>query len=285
MSFFNATPDRVAFSIGGIDIMWYGILIACGFAVCIYLICRRAPLHGLSGDKALNYAIFIAVSGIIGARLYYVAFKLPYYMEDPSRVFQVREGGLAIHGGLIFGCVMAIVLCKLWKDRPLNIMDLFFVVVPLGQAIGRWGNYFNGEAHGGSTDLPWGILVDGQKVHPTFLYESLWCLFLFLLLRYVDNRRRFVGQTFLLYCILYSAERFIVEGLRTDSLMLGPLKQAQVLSAAVIAVAFVAYYCLWNKFRYSGEPPEYERYADASVDEEGDDEAGSDDGENAEETK
>jgi phosphatidylglycerol:prolipoprotein diacylglycerol transferase len=251
MNIFDATPDRVAFSIGHIDIMWYGILIACGFAVCIYIVTRRAPVHGFTGDKALNYSIFIAVAGILGARLYYVAFKLPYYLADPSRVFQMREGGLAIHGGLIGGIIITLALCKLWHDHPLNIMDLFIVVVPLGQAIGRWGNYFNGEAHGGPTDLPWGILVDGQRVHPTFLYESLWCLFLFFLLRYIDNRRRFTGQTFLVYCILYSAERFIVEQLRTDSLMLGPLKQAQVLSAAAIIAAAAAYYYLNKKSKAS----------------------------------
>jgi phosphatidylglycerol:prolipoprotein diacylglycerol transferase len=133
-------------------------------------------------------------------------------------------------------------------------MDLFFVSVPLGQAIGRWGNYFNGEAHGGATDLPWGIMVDGQKVHPTFLYESLWCLFMFFLLWYIDNRRKFTGQTFLLYAILYSAERFLVEGLRTDSLMLGPLKQAQVLSIVVVAGSLCAYYYLYKKNAASKTP-------------------------------
>jgi phosphatidylglycerol:prolipoprotein diacylglycerol transferase len=244
-----APPDRVAISIGGIDIMWYGILIAAAFALCIYMICRRAPRHGLTADKALNYAIFIAVFAIVGARVYYVIFKWQYYAEDPARIFQVREGGLAIHGGIIFGCVTAIILCKLWKDHPLNLMDLFFVSVPLGQAIGRWGNYFNSEAHGGPTDLPWGIMVDGQKVHPTFLYESLWCLFLFFLLWFIDNRRKFTGQVFFLYCILYSAERFIVEGLRTDSLMLGNLKQAQVLSVIAVIGGVLAYIYLYSRSR------------------------------------
>jgi phosphatidylglycerol:prolipoprotein diacylglycerol transferase len=271
MAFFDSTPNRIAFSIGPIDVMWYGILIACGFALCIYMICSRAPRHGLTGDKVLNYTIFVAVAGIIGARLYYVLFKLPYYAEDPSRILQVREGGLAIHGGLIAGCIVAIVLCRKWKDNPLNLMDLFFVSIPLGQAIGRWGNYFNGEAHGGPTDLPWAITVDGAKVHPTFLYESLWCLVLFLLLWYVDNRRRFTGQTFLLYCILYSAERFFVEGLRTDSLMLGPIRQAQALSVVVVIGAATAYYFLYKKHAASGDPAEYERYA--SVPDEGGDSA------------
>ncbi|MDR1292946.1 MAG: prolipoprotein diacylglyceryl transferase [Clostridiales Family XIII bacterium] len=260
MNLFDSTPDRVAFSIGGIDVMWYGVLIACGFALCIYMVCKRAPRHGITGDKALNYAIFVAVAGIIGARLYYILFKLPYYLEDPVRMFQIREGGLAIHGGLIAGCLVAIVLCRRWRDNPLNIMDLFFVSIPLGQAIGRWGNYFNGEAHGGPTDLPWGIMVDGEKVHPTFLYESLWCLLMVFILWYVDNRRTFRGQTFLLYCILYSAERFLVEGLRTDSLMLASLKQAQLLSVIVIVGSVCAYYYLWKKHAASGEPPEYDRY-------------------------
>ncbi|MDR3225805.1 MAG: prolipoprotein diacylglyceryl transferase [Clostridiales Family XIII bacterium] len=260
MRFFNTAPDRVAFSIGSLDIMWYGILIAIGFALCIYIVCKRAPRHGLSGDKALNYALFIAVAGIVGARLYYVLFKLPYYLEDPIRIFQVREGGLAIHGGLILGCVTAIVLSRKWKDNPLSLMDLFFVSVPLGQAIGRWGNYFNAEAHGGPTDLPWGILIDGQKVHPTFLYESLWCLFLFVLLWFIDNRRRFTGQTFFLYCILYSAERFVVEGFRTDSLMLGSFKQAQVLSIIVIVCSVIAYFYLRRRHEISGDLPECEKF-------------------------
>jgi phosphatidylglycerol:prolipoprotein diacylglycerol transferase len=235
---------KVAFSIGDIDIMWYGIIIAAAFSICIFMISKRASGHGITSDKALNYSIFISVAAIIGARVYYVIFEWQHYAKDPARIFQVREGGLAIHGGIIFGCLIAIILCKLWKDKPLNIMDLFFVSVPLGQAIGRWGNYFNGEAHGGPTDLPWGIMVDGQNVHPTFFYESLWCLFLFFLLWYIDNRRKFTGQVFLLYCMLYSAERYFVEGLRTDSLMLGDLKQAQVLSAAAGIAALVAYVCL-----------------------------------------
>jgi prolipoprotein diacylglyceryl transferase len=144
---------------------------------------------------------------------------------------------------------MGFVLSRVWKESLLNIMDLFFVAVPLGQAIGRWGNFFNSEAHGGHTDLPWAILVDGDTVHPAFLYESIWCLFLFFLLMKIDNHRRFAGQTFFLYMILYSVERFFVEGLRTDNLMVhfpfGDFRQAQVLSLGAIvagAVLYVVYY-------------------------------------------
>jgi phosphatidylglycerol:prolipoprotein diacylglycerol transferase len=137
-------------------------------------------------------------------------------------MLNIRNGGLAIHGGLIFGLITVIIMCRLKKVSVLDTLDLFIPTVALAQSIGRWGNYFNGEAHGGPTDLPWGILVDGVKVHPTFLYESLWCLFLFFFLSWWDrHRRKAYGQTFALYLILYSAERFCVEALRTDSLMIG----------------------------------------------------------------
>jgi phosphatidylglycerol:prolipoprotein diacylglycerol transferase len=119
--------------------------------------------------------------------------------------------------------------------------------IALAQSIGRWGNYFNSEAHGGPTDLPWAIVIDGQSVHPTFLYESIWCLLLFFFLFYMDEHRRFIGQISLLYGILYSVERIFVEGLRTDSLMIGPFRQAQVLSAAVIVCCLAAYIWLRSK--------------------------------------
>jgi phosphatidylglycerol:prolipoprotein diacylglycerol transferase len=119
--------------------------------------------------------------------------------------------------------------------------------IALAQSIGRWGNYFNSEAHGGPTSLPWGIIVNGEMVHPTFLYESMWCFVLFIILLLVDNKRKFEGQIFLLYGILYSIERFFVEWLRTDSLMLGSLKQAQMLSLSIIVVFSVLYILINRK--------------------------------------
>ncbi|MDR2156608.1 MAG: prolipoprotein diacylglyceryl transferase [Clostridiales Family XIII bacterium] len=243
-------PDRIAFSLFGFDIMWYGILVATGIALCVAIPYRRAPKHGLSSDKFLNYAIVIVLAGIVGTRLYYVLFNLSYFAEDWARVFRLREGGLAIHGGLISGVLAALILCRIWKDAPLNFLDLGFASVPLGQAVGRWGNYFNSEAHGGPTDLPWAITVEGVKVHPTFLYESIWCFFLFLFLIWVDNRRQFEGQTALLYAILYSFERFFVEGLRTDSLMaFGVIRQAQALSAIVFFGGILAYFLLYKRYK------------------------------------
>ncbi len=223
-------PEPVAFTIFGIDIMWYAVLITSGMIIATVICCVRAPKHDLTSDQIINFVIICIPAAIIGARLYYVVFNWEFYASDIKKILNIRGGGLAIHGGLIFAFVAVCILCAVWKLRPLNVLDLAAPCIAIAQAIGRWGNYFNSEAHGGPTDLPWAITVNGQSVHPTFLYESIWCLLLFFFLIYVDNRRKFEGQTLLLYGILYSAERFFVEALRTDSLMIGPFKQAQVLS-------------------------------------------------------
>lgn len=237
-------PDPVAFTVFNIDIMWYAVLITIGMVLASVICCKRAPRHDISSDTVLNFIIICIPAAIIGARLYYVVFNWSYYSGDLFKIINIRAGGLAIHGGLIFGFITAVILCIIWKVRPLNILDLAVPSIALAQSIGRWGNFFNSEAHGGPTDLPWAIIVDGQHVHPTFLYESIWCMLLFLLLIFIDNRRKFEGQTFLLYCGLYSLERFFVEALRTDSLMIGPFKQAQVLSIVVIAICSILYVVL-----------------------------------------
>ncbi|MCQ4637205.1 prolipoprotein diacylglyceryl transferase [Anaerovorax odorimutans] len=242
-------PNPVAFTLFGIDVMWYGILIATGIVLATIITYRRAPRHGLESEKILDFVLICIPAGIIGARLYYVAFNWEQYSGDFLKIINTRLGGLAIHGGLIFGLGAAAILCIIWKIRPLNVMDLAIPSVALAQAIGRWGNYFNSEAHGGPTDLPWAVTVNGQTYHPTFLYESIWCLLLFFVLIYIDNRRQFEGQIFLLYGILYSVERFFVEGLRTDSLMIGPFKQAQVLSLSVIIVFIAIYVFLYNRWK------------------------------------
>lgn len=243
------TPEPVAFTIFNIDIMWYAILITSGIIIATAICCKRAAKHDLSSDQILNFIIICIPLAVIGARLYYVIFNWSMYSGDILKIINIRAGGLAIHGGLILGFLTAAVLCIIWKIRPLNLLDLAVPCVAIAQSIGRWGNYFNSEAHGGPTDLPWAITVNGQSVHPTFLYESIWCFILFLLLIYIDNRRKFEGQTFLTYCILYSAERFFVEGLRTDSLMIGPLKQAQVISITIIIICIIAYVILYRRYK------------------------------------
>jgi len=240
------SPGRVAFSVFGFDVMWYGIMIATGIVCAFLVIYYRAPkYHGISKDRTFNLVIFILITALVGTRIYYVAFEWQYYSAHPAEIFDVRAGGLAIHGGLIAGCLMAALLARIYKEKFLNIVDLFFVGIPLGQAIGRWGNFFNSEAHGTHTDLPWAVIVNGDTVQPTFLYESIWCVILFLILWRVDNKRKFNGQIFFLYCILYSIERFFVEGLRTDSLMVhfpwGEYRQAQVLSICAIIFGGIMY--------------------------------------------
>ncbi len=235
--------NPVAFSISEFDIRWYGILIAIGILLATYILYKRAENHKINPDKILDMVLWVIPIGVIGARLYYVVFNWAYYNGNIMKMLDIRSGGLAIHGGLIFGGLTLWILCRLNKYSVLNLLDLAVSPLALAQAIGRWGNFFNGEAHGGVTTLPWAITVNGESVHPTFLYESLWCLFLFVFLSMVDKNRLFNGQVFLLYGILYSLERFFVEYLRTDSLMLfGTLKQAMVLSGVVFVVFLVVYY-------------------------------------------
>lgn len=241
------SPGPVAFTIFGIDIMWYGILIGTGFVLAIIICCKRAPVHGIESDHILDFALWLIPFGIIGARAYYVIFSWDTYKCDPLSIFDIRGGGLAIHGGIIAGIIVAIFVCRHYRINFLELADLVFPTVALAQAIGRWGNFFNSEAHGGPTDLPWAILVNGQYVHPTFLYESIWCFALFWFLLWVDKRRQFPGQIACLYGMLYSVERFGVEHLRTDSLMIGPFRQAQVLSAAAFIICLAIYIYLNKK--------------------------------------
>lgn len=246
-------PNPIAFTIFGIDVMWYGVLIAAGMVIATLITYKRASLHGLMPERILDLVLICIPAGIIGARLYYVVFNWEQYSGDFFKIINLRLGGLAIHGGLIFGLGTAAVLCILYKIRPLDLLDLVIPSVALAQAIGRWGNYFNSEAHGGPTDLPWAVTVQGQTYHPTFLYESIWCLLLFFILLYLDNHRRFEGQVFLAYGILYSVERIFIEQLRTDSLMIGPFKQAQVLSLAVIIIFTVSYGILYQHWKKKKE--------------------------------
>jgi phosphatidylglycerol:prolipoprotein diacylglycerol transferase len=244
---FTSAPDPIAFTVFGVDVRWYGILVATGIIVATLWAYMRFPRHGIDQDAVFDVALISIPCAIIGARLYYVIFQWDNYAGDFSKIFNIRAGGLAIHGGLIAGFLAAYLVARHKKIGFLNGLDACVPGIALAQAIGRWGNYFNSEAHGGPTDLPWAIVVNGQSVHPTFLYESVWCLLLFFFLFYIDNHRKFVGQTALLYGMLYSLERFFVEALRTDSLMIGPFRQAQVLSAVVIVCCLVAYIVLRKK--------------------------------------
>ena len=228
---FDYTPDPVAFSILGISIRWYAILICTGMILGTLIAMRRAPSRGLTADDILDVVLIALPVGIIGARAWYVIFEWENY-HSFFEVVNIRAGGLAIQGGLIFGITAACLVCRHKKIRILTVLDTVMPSVALGQAIGRWGNFFNQEAHGTATDLPWAITIDGIRVHPTFLYESLWCLALFVFLSLIDRKKKFPGQTMCLYFILYSLERFFVEQLRTDSLLTGPASLVMPLKMA-----------------------------------------------------
>lgn len=225
------TPNPVAFTLFGLDIRWYALLICAGMIIGSVIAYRRCPQRGIKPDDLLDTLLFSIPAGIVGARAWYVFFNRAYY-HTFFDIINTRAGGLAIHGGLIFGILTAYIVCRYKKIGFLNMIDTAIPCVALAQAIGRWGNFFNSEAHGGPTDLPWGIIVDGVKVHPTFLYESIWCLMLFFVLSFIDKRKSFNGQTVCLYAILYSFERFFVEELRTDSLLIGPKSLVTALQKA-----------------------------------------------------
>lgn len=239
--------DRVAFSIFGIDVMWYGVLMATGMILGTIIALKEAKRVGIKEDDVLDLAIFAIPAGLLGARLYYVIFNWGYYSKNLSQILNFRGGGMAIHGALIAGILTGYIFTKIRKINFLKMADTVIIGMPLAQAIGRWGNFINNEAHGGPTDLPWGIMVDGIKVHPTFLYESIWNVGVFVVLWLFRKKKQYEGQIIVWYVGLYSLGRFFVEGLRTDSLMLGSLRMAQVISLTGVIGAIIAHIYLSKK--------------------------------------
>jgi phosphatidylglycerol:prolipoprotein diacylglycerol transferase len=242
----------VAFSIFGLEIRWYGLLIASAVLIGTVLALKEAKRKGVKEETLIDMLLFAVPAAIIGARAYYVIFMWDYYSKNPSQILNIRGGGLAIHGVIIAGTLVAIIFAKVRKESFWKLADIVAPSLILGQAIGRWGNFANQEAHGGPTDLPWGIMIDGVKVHPTFLYESIWNLLVFgFLLWYRRKKATVEGEIYLLYLILYSVGRFFIEGLRTDSLMLGPFRVAQLISLAIIMSGGA--YLIWKKKRIKAE--------------------------------
>ncbi|HCX63671.1 MAG TPA: prolipoprotein diacylglyceryl transferase [Eubacteriaceae bacterium] len=244
-------PSPIAFQVFGLEVRWYGILIATAFLIGIFLAIKRGAKKNIVSDDILDIVLAAVPAGIVGARLYYVLFRWDYYAAHLDEIFMIWKGGLAIHGGLIAGILAGYFVCRHKNIRFLTILDVFAPAFPIGQSLGRWGNYFNQEAYGTETDLPWAITVmDPVKgliqVHPTFLYESIWNLAVFgLLLWYERYRKKYEGELIALYGIYYSTGRFFIEGLRTDSLMFFDLRVAQLISFAII----VASTLLWKKIR------------------------------------
>ena len=246
---------------GDISIKWYGLLIAVGFLLAVLYGLKRAEEFGIDPDRMIDVALLTVPVAFVGARLYYVFFSdsVAEYLADPISILKVWEGGLGIYGGIIVAFVFGPLMCKLRKVKIWAMFDLTALGFLIGQSIGRWGNFFNQEAFGGNTDLPWAMTGDiiqagyngsgydpTQPVHPTFLYESLWCILGFLLLHILSKRivRRFDGMIFCGYMVWYGAGRFAIESLRTDSLMAGTMRTSQLVAILAILLGIVLFFVL-----------------------------------------
>lgn len=246
--------DAILIDFGFIKIYWYSVMILLG---CItgYLVAKgEAKKFEIPRDYMFNLFFYLIIFSIIGARLYYVVFNWNYYSKHLIEIIQIWNGGLAIHGGIVFGLLFTIFYTKKYKFSTFRILDILVVGLLIGQAIGRWGNFFNGEAHGPATTLSQlqslfipefiieGMKINGVYYHPTFLYESLWCLIGFIVILFVRRMRYIkVGQVTSFYLIWYGIGRFLIESLRTDSLMFFGLKQAQIVSVIMIVVGVIIF--------------------------------------------
>ena len=271
--------DPVAFEVFGWPVHWYGIIIACGFLLAVMYGVRKTKPFGVDTDKAIDMLLYTVPLAIIGARAYYVIFYLELYRNEDGSLnwgdaIAIWDGGLAIYGAVIVTVLSVAVLCRFYKQRFRDCMDVAVYGLLIGQLIGRWGNFVNVEAYGGLTDLPWrmcspsiagdlwykGLLeseaayqsiLDGTLgVHPTFLYESLWNLLGFILLVLVARKgRKFSGQIFLSYVIWYGLGRAAIEGLRTDSLYFfgTGLRTSQMLGLVSAAAAIIIMAVMWKK--------------------------------------
>ena len=244
-----SSPGAIAFQLGPFVIRWYGILMATAIIVGLWLSYREAQKEGLPADDLVSAGQWAILAGLVGARAYEVIFNWDYYGQYPSKILAVWEGGLAIHGGLILGPLVGVWLAARWHLPVLRSLDVAAPSIAIGQAIGRWGNFFNEEAFGRPTDVPWKLFISPPHrppgyagfdyFHPTFLYESLWDLAIFaaLALWLRPQMRDRPGALFFSYIGLYSIGRFLIEGLRLDSFWVGAFRVPQLASLAGLLVA------------------------------------------------
>lgn len=262
--------NRVAFTLFGMPVYWYGILIAAGMLLALLFAFHYARSFGIDADRMVDVVLISTVFSVVGGRVFYVAMA-PFEYESFAQMLDVRQGGLAIYGAVIGAFLAGFFVCKWRKVSVLPMFDLASLGFLIGQGVGRWGNFVNQEAFGTNTALPWGMYSDGTyaylaavqsrlaeqgvavdpalPVHPTFLYESVWCLLGFVLLWAYMKRRKFHGELLLLYIAWYGAERFFVEGLRTDSLMLGRFRVSQLIAAASVLASLALWLALRKKYR------------------------------------
>ena len=252
--------DSTAFTVLGREVKWYGIIICLGMILAYCYALSRAKYEGIKTDDLIDLALALMIFGIAGARLYYVIFEIDRFVATGGtffsnlwntivNIFSIHSGGLAIFGGIIAGFFTAMVVARIKKIRFPILLDVLAPSVMIGQMIGRWGNFMNGEAYGVETTLPWRmsitqVLSSGFKsttieVHPTFLYESLWNLVGFIVIAILYKKKNFHGQWLCFYLAWYGLGRMLIEGLRTDSLMIGPFRVSQLLAAAICVAGVV----------------------------------------------
>ncbi|GFE70649.1 prolipoprotein diacylglyceryl transferase [Chroococcus sp. FPU101] len=252
-AYFFQSPGPIIFEIGPFVIRWYGLLIAAAVLLGATLSQYLAKRRKVNPDLLADLAIWLVIGAIPCARLYYVLFEWQEYAQRPRDIIAIWKGGIAIHGAIIGGIIATLIFARIKKISVWQLLDLVVPSLALGQAIGRWGNFFNSEAFGKPTNLPWKLFIppsnrpseylSSNYFHPTFLYESLWNLMVLGLLLYLffwglkRPEQLKIGTLTLVYFIAYSLGRFWIEGLRTDSLMLGPLKIAQVVSLVALSIS------------------------------------------------
>ena len=273
--------DPTAFNIGGFGIQWYGIIIVLGLVLAMCYVLPKMHRFGIDPDKGIDAIIGGVIGGLIGARVYYVAMRWDEYKGNLKEILNTRNGGLAIYGGIIGALIVGLIICKIKKIKMLPMLDITVIGLLIGQGIGRWGNFVNQEAFGTNTDSIFGMTggriqatilrqsayMDGTMqgvseqyaVHPCFLYESFWCLLGFVVLALWSRRRKYDGQLLLMYMAWYGGERFIVEGLRTDSLMIGNIRVSQALSAIIFVTSVILQIIMASKVRR--DPEKYVLYA------------------------
>ena len=270
--------DPTAFTIFGFEVQWYGLLITLGMILAIIYCFSRMKSYGIDPDRAIDAVIGGIVGGIVGARLYYVLLEWDQYKDNIADIFNLRLGGLAIYGGIIGALLVGGIVAKLRKVRLLPLLDLVGQGFLIGQCIGRWGNFFNQEAFGCNTDSVFGMtggriqswissvytssqcynnlqveLTPDMPVHPCFFYESLWCLAGFIILAAVSRKfRKFDGQIFLMYIAWYGLGRSFIEGLRTDSLVIGSIRVSQALAIVCFVAAAILLIVIGSKVKRMG---------------------------------
>lgn len=258
--------SKIAISLGPITITWYSVCIFVGIILAAIIINKEAKRFNIPSSFVVNLVFWCVLFGIIGARIYYVLFNLNYYLKFPIEIIKIWNGGLAIHGGIIAGVITLIIYCKKYNISILKMTDIAVVGLILAQGIGRWGNFFNGEAHGGIISRSFleglhlpnfiieGMHIGGNYYHPTFLYESVLCIIgFFVLIGIRGIKKTKLGNTTALYLIWYGVVRFVIESFRTDSLMLGKIRIAQLVSVFMVIGGIIMFIITRIRCKYYEE--------------------------------